>query len=621
MGRRAELAELARLLDQPDTRLVTILAPGGMGKTRLALVAAERQLRRFSDGVFFVPLAPLKSPDLIASIVAENVGLHLYGSEAYDRQLIAYLRDRNMLLILDNIEHLLDGVGLVTDILKNAPLVKVLVTSREKIKHSGEKVVTLSGLQFSHGEIAEAVLAEDAVQLFMQSAQHMRPDFTLQPEDIDSILRICRLTAGMPLALVLAAGWVDVLSLQQIAAELQQGFDILETEMRDMPDRHQSVRASFNATWARLDESEREVFMKLSVFRGGFTAEAAQAVAGASTRQLRKLVDKALLQALAAERYDIHELLRQYGEAQLEAAGQGDLLRDAHSQHYGAFFYARRSEQFGPGKAELLRLFTAELDNIRAAWTWALQSSHFEFIDQLVELLWMYYTDYSEAFELGAMCQAATGVLSGSTDKKDRARLGRVLARQGKWAATRALFEQAESCFRQSMAIAREQGDEVEYYYAQRWLARYVLFSTDAELSPVRLMLEECAAFYRERGDKGTLALTLTNLASLWKRVGDIEQMRACALEYHRLNSEMGYSQGIAEAYTFLAEVAMEEGNYVEAEQCYSKSVELYKNTAFGSRRGLMLNQCFLGYAVLMLGVSAARQRLMRSGTCPATNP
>jgi predicted ATPase len=189
-------------------RLVTILAPGGMGKTRLSLAAAEGQLWRFADGVFFVPLASLTSPDDIATTIAASVSFSFFGSEPPQKQLLAYLHDRHLLLVLDNFEHLLDGAPLVTAILQAAPAVKVLVTSREKLNLSGETVFTLAGLHFPDWETSADALTYDAVKLFMQSAHHVRPDFELPADELVYLARICRLTAGMPLGIVLAAGWL-----------------------------------------------------------------------------------------------------------------------------------------------------------------------------------------------------------------------------------------------------------------------------------------------------------------------------------------------------------------------------------------------------------------------------
>lgn len=249
VGRERELEAIRALLTTQGVRLVTILAPGGMGKTRLVLAAAEQQLPHFQDGVCFVPLAPLNSPDNMVTTIAENLGLSFDGSTTPKEQLLTYLRQRSLLLVLDNIEHLLEGVSLVTDILQAAAGVKILVTSREKLHLSDETVFTLAGLSFPDSETSTDVQAYDAIRLFLQSARQARPEFKLSPNDRAALMRIAQLTAGMPLALVLAAGWVDALSLERVVSELEHSIDILETELRDVPERQRSVRATFDQSW------------------------------------------------------------------------------------------------------------------------------------------------------------------------------------------------------------------------------------------------------------------------------------------------------------------------------------------------------------------------------------
>ena len=371
VGRQQELADMKVLLAKPDVRLLTILAPGGMGKTRLSIEAARSQIGRYDDGVFFVPLAPLNSPNDIVSAIAEQVGFSFYGGDPPEQQLLAFLQSRAILLVLDNFEHVLEGAALVTDIIQVAAGTKVLATSRERLNLSGETVFTLSGLHFPTWETPEDALEYDAVQLFLQSARQVRPDFQLQPNDPDHLARICRLTAGMPLGIVLAAAWVDLLGLDQIAVEIQQGIDILETDLRDVPERQQSLRATFNYSWNRLSVAERDVFMKLSVFRGGFTAEAAQAVAGANLRQLRKLADKALLQVLDEGRYDIHELLRQYAAEQLTQADKTLNTARRHLDYYLKLAEDAEVHNFGRQQITWFDRLEVEIDNHRSALAFA----------------------------------------------------------------------------------------------------------------------------------------------------------------------------------------------------------------------------------------------------------
>ena len=316
VGRQTELEETKRLLG--DTRLLTLLAPGGAGKTRLAIQAAADLIDEYPDGVFFVALADLGSTGDIVQEVAESLGIALSSEQDPETQLLTYLGTKRQLLIFDNFEHLSDGAPIVGRILKAAPGVSVIVTTRSKLGLSGETILTLDGLDISW-ESAEDALQTGGVRLFLDEAQRARPGLALTPEELQPLADILRLTDGMPLAIVLAAAWVDLLSIGEIAAEVATNIDFLETDMGDVPDRQRSVRAVFDYTWRLLDSSERSTFAALSVFRGGFTRDAAQAVAGASLRNLSMLAGKSLIAANPdTGRYTVHELLRQYAEAELD---------------------------------------------------------------------------------------------------------------------------------------------------------------------------------------------------------------------------------------------------------------------------------------------------------------
>ena len=252
------------------------------------------------------------------------------------QQVLDYLRQKEMLLLLDNVEHLLAGVELVADILKTAPKVKILATSRERLHLHQEQLFALQGLDAPQVAESEDFAEFTAVRLFRQSAQRVKHDFQLRAEDQQWLMRICHLVGGMPLAVELAAGWADMLSVTDIAQEIQQGIDFLETEAHNIPPRHRSIQAVFAGSWQRLNAAEQAVLPQLSIFRGGFTRKAAQTITKASLRTLGKLVAKSLLQYNQdKDRYQIHELLRQYAAERLaQDAAQEKSIRAAHSAYY-----------------------------------------------------------------------------------------------------------------------------------------------------------------------------------------------------------------------------------------------------------------------------------------------
>lgn len=397
IGREKELSELSILLHDENIRLITILATGGMGKTRLALEVASRLVQSknsdFADGIFFVPLLPLSESQHIVSQIAHSVGYQFIGdSREPKQQLLAYLAEKQLLLVMDNWEHLLEGVSLVTDILHVASNIRILATSREKLNLSGETVYNLKSMDFPTWETSEDALEYDAVQLLLQAAQRIKADWTVTSDNLDYVARICRLTEGMPLGIVLAASWLDTLSLKNIATEIERSLDFLETEMRDVPQRQHSIRAIFEYSWNRLRKDEQQVFVKLSVFRGGFTWDAAQEVAGAAVRTLQALVNKALVTRDNTGRYDIHELLRQYAEEQLNTSGQLNSIHDTHAQFFADFLHQRDAALKGQQQVETIREIEAEFENVRRMWNKAIETkSHNIFYKSAETLCWYCY--------------------------------------------------------------------------------------------------------------------------------------------------------------------------------------------------------------------------------------
>lgn len=390
VGRSVELAEAEQLLTR--TRLLTIMGQGGAGKTRLAIQTAADITADFPDGVFFVSLAEIRSSRDIVQTIVESLGVALSSDEDVKTQLLTYLTNKCQLLVFDNFEHLIDGASIVTGILQTAPQVKVLVTSRAKLNVTGETVFTLTGLETTWASPDEA-LQTSGVHLFVDAARRARPGFTLAPEDLDPVAEILRLTGGLPLGILLAAAWVDMLPVSEIAAEIAKNLDFLETEMGDIPDRQRSLRAVFEYSWALLSAEERNIFVALSVFRGGFTRGASQAVAGASLRGLSTLANKSLVTpSPETGRYAVHELLRQYGEAELRQ--DADLSRHADEAH-AAFYAALMKESlalFVRGQTtRALTIVEHDIDNVRSAWRHHLSAGDAAGARTFVEGLWFLY--------------------------------------------------------------------------------------------------------------------------------------------------------------------------------------------------------------------------------------
>ncbi|MBP6786005.1 MAG: hypothetical protein KA170_00350 [Candidatus Promineofilum sp.] len=464
VGRDAEVRQIVSLLADPAVRLLSLVGPGGTGKTRLAVAAAEQIGRtgseRFLDGVYFVPLAPLVAGDAMVSAVAQTVGFRFRQSEEPRRQLLDFLRRKRILLVMDNFEHLLDegGADLPADILETAPDVGILATSRTRLNLPGESLINVGGLPApdaytirrwqalaeSEAEvetvIARAAADYAAVRLFAQSAARVRPGFRLRADNIADVARICRQVQGLPLGIELAAAWLEALSLPDIAGEIERNLDILATEQRGVPDRQRSIRAVFDTSWALLSDRERAILPMLSVFRGAFAREAAEFVAAATPRDLLGLVNKSWLQpgeirntryeireaqedservtrpaslGAPAGRFQLHALLRQYAEEKLaEMPELEEQARDRQARYFARFLESHLRRMLGREQARAFNAVAEEFDDIHQAWEWWAQRSEFgRLVDQMLQPLFIYATARFVGTDVAPLIDRAIGLL------------------------------------------------------------------------------------------------------------------------------------------------------------------------------------------------------------------
>lgn len=401
-GRQTELAEIQGHVLNSNCRLVSIIGPGGIGKTSLAIAAGAELAAHFPQGVFLVSLAPLETADQIIVALAEILGLQNLVTENPKQQLLNYLKRKKMLLIFDNYEHLLPDVGLIAGIVENAPEVQLIVTTRQRLNLGAELVYTLKGMRYptlSNNNL-EMLNSYDAVQLLVGHAELARPEVSLEPDDFEPVVRICNLVEGMPLALVLAANWLDMLSFAEIAEEIAESLDFLESERGDLPPRQRSVRAVFNGSWSRLPEAAQATFARLTVFRGGFTREAARAVCKTSLRDLRVLVNSSFVTVSASGRYEVHELMRQLGAEQLETMGTAENTKTDHSRYYLSYLRQLEDEIRKDGQIEAMQKILDDYDNIRIAWNWAVDRGDREGINQALECLHLFF-DYQVRYVEG----------------------------------------------------------------------------------------------------------------------------------------------------------------------------------------------------------------------------
>ena len=655
IGRERDLAEITALLSNPDCRLLTLVGQGGIGKTRLATEMAANKWPDPTHGLFFVNLQPIPSAEFLISAIADTLNFSLSGQEEPHTQLFNYLCDKEMLLVLDNFEHLLAasprslqgetdaGSDLLTALLQAAPKIKLLITSREALNLQEEWLYPVVSLPFpdageSKGEVADY----DAVQLFITCVRRVRPTFSLAEEE-EGIVRICQLVEGMPLALELAASWIKTMRCHIIADEIQRNIDFLATTFRNVPDRQRSMRAIFNQSWQLLTDDERTIFKQLSVFRGSFTREAAEQVAEASLSILSALVDKSLLGWNPDGRYVIHELLRQYAAEHL--AQQSEAVAHArgfHSDYYTHFLQRCDQEIFSPKQQQIIREIDAEWENIRVAWEWAINQAQVGSIHRAAMTYYM-FCDFQGRFRESTSTfeKAIAGLTRVDASAETERTLALLHVCQG-WNYIRlGRFEQARQSYEHGQAIYGELGTEPPLGFgtdpviglallahivgnynealklggeaSRRNEARndtlnlqvvyYVLGAVtlaQGNYPQAEAHLQRAYLLTQQTGNSWMMAYILRELGNVARGLGHLEQARQHYQAGYQLKETLNDPEGQASTLNHLAQVAALEGNHTEAKRLYQQSLSIYQemNDRGGlaaSLNGLGMTECALG--------------------------
>jgi predicted ATPase/class 3 adenylate cyclase len=659
-GRENESAQLQALLAQH--RLVTIIGPGGVGKTRLALHVAHQRTGNFKDGVCFVALDPINSTDELIPTIASSLQFPLRGKEDATTQLANYLHAREMLLVLDNFEHILDGSSLLVSLLEGTEELRLLVTSREALNIMEELRFPLKGLAYQNASNDPAfnlkpptdeAAYQDAVQLFIDRARQARRDFS--PEGVyQHILKICQLVEGYPLALELAAAWVRSLTCSEIVAEIEANISILSATLRNLPERHRSLQAIFDQSWGQLDEAERDVFMRLSVFRGGFRRDAAERVAGASLLILSRLVDKSLLR-WEAERYQIHRLLRHYAEEKLAADPKATAQTiDRHCNYFAHFLFERYTIILNQQNLEKLKQIDAEIDNIRLAWEWALDSHRMPELRIILRSVYFYYQVRSRYLEWWkTLIPIAQALEKMPPETEAEIVLAEVMISQTWMAIRLGKFDQAEEKAARSLEIFEKTATSPPTGMGMDpKVALAILLHIRGEYQKAMTLSEEGLAACRKRGDMENLPFFYYTLASATSALGDYQSagehaqtaidlcreqnndwfMAYCLIEkgvieraqdryeaakWHFYDSYIIRDvfqdpEGRALALNHLGQIALLEEDYSAALDLFQRSLALYQDLS--DQGGLATSLAGLGEAQLGLqNLTDACQSLIRA--------
>lgn len=534
IGRQKDLAQLKGFLDAPDIRLITIVGPGGMGKTRLALEAVDAHRQRaesgpFSDGIHVVSLAAVSAVSHMPAAIAQVIGLPLETGQqqrhTVQEQILDFLREKNLLLLLDNLEHLLENRAFIGDILKTATAVKILVTSRELLELHGEQRFFLSGLDFpAKGDS----LSGEAYDLFTAAARRVRRDFALTPANVDDVNRICHRVAGMPLALELAAGWVDLLTPAEILEEIGRNIDFLSAQWPNIAARHRSMRALFETSWNHLHAREQTILAQLAWFQGGFTRTAAAEVTGVTLADLARLRSKSLLQYDPEQgRYTLHELLRQFAAEKLqENSAVAATVVKRHSAHYLTLLRSYEPGLKDQRQQATLSAIEQELENYLLAWQYAVAQRDLEIIGEVIHLFGYFFKwngRFEEGKELTLQLQAA---LAG--DEKTPPLSAGLQVVAGSWAADFAfkIGEETESYLSllpsldqiEALHKPEEPTLTLMYAFALHFYGRLII-----ENEVRRPLLQRSREKYKRLGRSWESTAVLLNIAPTHSRVGNFQ--------------------------------------------------------------------------------------------------
>jgi predicted ATPase/DNA-binding SARP family transcriptional activator len=666
VGRDQELAELAELLANPDCRLVTLVGPGGIGKTRLALQAATDQIGNFLHGVAFVPLAPVSSPDLLVSAIADALGFSFRERADPEGQLLNYLREKELLLVLDGMEHILEGAELLARILHRALGVIMLVSSRQRLNLREEWVRVVEGLSYPrHREdgseragvtVGESLqerveLAEvySAIKLFRQQARRVHHRFSLSTGETPHVVRICQLVEGLPLGVELAAAWTGVRSSREIAEEIERNLDVLSTAIRNVPERQRSIRATFEHSWQLLSPGEQDLLARLSVFRGGFDREAALRVTGASLPTLLALMDKSLVRRVAPDRYDMHGLLAQYAADKLgDSPEQPEWTEMQHARYFAALL-ERQTDQLRTAKGkEDFHVLALELENTRQAWQVMVARDCPDLIERGLESLYLFY-DVQGRYQEGInLFDRAIEPWAGDPEQvpvleKVISRQGALHLRLGRYQEARAALEEglaisrrldargeqvfclvnlanlahkqgrhreSESLSQRSLELSRQTGDS--------WGRIQSLFSLGlvryraGDIEPAEAFLEESVAVARETGNPRLMIAPLNGLGDVACHRGDYDRGLALFQECLALSRELGHDFRAALILNNLGTVFHVLRNVREARSAYQESLEICRQ--IGDRGGQAIALSNLGEVAYAAGDYAEAERLYQQG-------
>jgi predicted ATPase/class 3 adenylate cyclase len=592
VGRKREVARVRELLRGPG--LLTLTGAGGSGKTRLALQAAGELLDDYADGVFLVELAPITDPRLIPSSIADSIGVRAEGRRPVLDTLRDQLRDRQMLLVLDNFERVVEGAPVVADLLDAAARMRILVTSREPLHVAGEQEFPVLPLRVPAARdlpASQDLTQYEAVALFVQRAAAVDPEFRITDANAPAVAELCLRLDGLPLAIELAASRVKLLSPQAILERLEHRLELLTGGPVDLPARQRTLREAIGWSHDLLDEPERALFRRLCVFAGGWTLEAAEAVANPDGELghdllsiLGSLVDKSLVRRIAtpsdAVRFGMLETIREFGAEQLEAAAEGEATRTRHVSYFLEASEAAEPHLRGVDQKRWLDELEIEHDNLRAGLHWAIEAGQAPIGLRMVGALWRFWHLHGHLAEGRSWAEELLALPASSERTIERAKALTALGGLAYWQedlpATRRAYEEA-------LAIARELGDraaEAEGLYNLAYPPAY-----EGDMATAVATLEMARALFEDLGVRRGVADSLWLQAIVARLEGDTPTARVRVEESLRIHREIGDRFGSTDALHVLGRIALAEGDLATAGMSFLEALD--NDERVGNRTGM----------------------------------
>lgn len=612
IGRTSELAELTEILQ--EARLLTLLGPGGIGKTRLALDLARQVGSHFRDGALFVPLAPYRKADFVPRAIAAALSLSFYGAETEESQLLQYLQHKEIFLILDNMEQLLpDASGFVATLLEQAPGVTIVTTSRAALSLYGEWIYPLSGLSVPNNIRTPGAIEHDAIQLFSSSARRNNIHFQLNDENLADVITICQLLQGLPLAIELAAAWSCTLGCAEIASQIKISIDFLQINWINLPERHRSLRAVCKHSYELLSAQEQSAFAKLSIFAASFDLDAAQNVADVSAPLIQMLLNKSLVQQDAQDTFSLHPTVHPYAVEELAThVDCTQKIQQRHCGYYMRLLQAHSRQVFGTNHVSALVALTAAMDNIRQAWHFALQANKMTTIASAIKGLSSYYLAVGTYLEAREMFTPAAAIFQ-QNDNDDSSSLlnGHLLVEQARFLAAISEYDQALGVAEAALK-AGEQLDSTALLAAANLQVGEVLWR-QGEIEQARATLAEAQR-----------AAKIAKLAKIeaWAlcEMGTTYYLQGAALpateHYARaltLFEQIDNQYGIANTVTGLGNIAAQQGDYALARIQYEKALALYRLLSIAHGTGVLLSNlgdCYASEGLLSQALAYTQEAL-----------